>query len=258
VARPKQTNEERGIFDKRRDVTPDGLAAQWALHPEAVQRWREYCPALTVETIEQRMLGYGTFPPYTSKCSQPRIMVPIFRGDRVVGFRGRLVGESCGKCVDDKGKPKCTRWLSPSGTQPVLYGAEDVVRAHRIDTLAICESPVEKLLLDQIAARDHKRMVAVATLGVGAWDDAWIKSFSKAGHIVVCYDNDPAGNGGSTEALREQWFAEHPKTNRDLVCGGARLANRLLAAGLKNVTLWPWPRDARVGADLRDVLKEAA
>lgn len=251
VVRPKQVDEPKGIFNLR--ITPDGLAARWSLHEETVARWQAYCPTLTRETIEQRMLGYGVFPQGTSKCSQPRIMVPIFRQDRVVGFRGRLVGPSCNKC---QGENKCSSWLSPLGSRNVLYGEEDVIAASHIDVLVICESPVEKLLVDQLALRYAPVIVGVATLGVSNWDESWGALFRKAGRVVVAYDNDPPGNGGASDQVREQWFAAHPNTSRELVCGGARLANRLIAAGCKDVRLHKWGRQDKAGKDLRELLSE--
>ena len=249
IARPKQPDAPKGIF--KLNISPDGLAARWSLHEEAVARWQAYCPQLTVETIEQRMLGYGVLPPGTSRCMQPRLIVPIFRRDRVVGFRARLDGPSCGKC---QGETKCARWLSPLGSRNVLYGEEDVLAAHDLDLLVVCESPVEKLLVDQLAANYIQRIIAVATLGVSNWDDSWGELFRKARRVLIAYDNDPPGNGGASDQLRAQWFSEHPNTSRDLICGGARLASKLLEAGCRDVRLHHWGRHDKAGRDLRDLL----
>lgn len=220
------------------------LARQYAKHPGRVAAWQVYKP-LSEETICAYDLGYGTFPPYTSRCQHPRLMVPLIAGGQVVGFRGRSTGCDCGK------------WLTPRYSRMVLYNGERLGQGETFGVavgrrearyVIIVENPLDALLIEEY----DPEVVAVATLGVTIWQPEWTQALVALAPdvVAVCFDNDRPGNGGG-EAGREAWLATHPK---DILPNGVRLANRLLAAGVKNASVLPWAHDAKLKDDIGDVI----
>jgi len=214
----------------------DALVAQYAANPRRLEAWASYKP-LPEDVIRARRLGLGTFPKSLSKCQHERLMVPLYEDGRCVGIRGRSLGCSCG------------RWLSPLGSRCVLYNAEALSRAAG-RVVFIVENPVDALMLEQL----HPHVVAVATLGVSMWQDTWTDLLRRCGarRVVVAYDNDVPGNGG-TAAARAAWQARHGSLPMP---GGIRLVNRLLEAGIP-ARLYDWG-DAPVGADIGSVLQKTA
>lgn len=207
---------------------------EWARNPRAVDAWQKYKP-LPEQVIRAHRLGLGRFPKYASQCQHERLMVPLYQDGKVVGIRGRALD-----CEHDK-------WLSPAGSKCALYNAEHLGRAAG-RVVWIVENPIDALLLE-LALPDA---VAVATLGVSMWQEEWTGRIAQArpASVIVAYDNDRPGNGGG-ETGRAVWLATHPK---DLLPNGVKLANRLLAAGVR-ARLFPWPADAPVHMDIGDVLR---
>lgn len=213
---------------------PDRLAAQYAAHPEAVARWQAYKP-LPAEVITRYQLGYGRLPRYSSRCQHERLIVPLLGSSgHVVGFRARSAGCDCGK------------WLSPAGSQMVLFNMATLAFSAG-EQLWIVENPIDALLLEQ-----RYPVKAVATMGVTIWHDEWTHWIvaAKPRRVVVAYDHDVPGNGGTPE-MRRRWAEEH--NGKVMPSNGARLANTLLTAGLPAVLL-PWPEDAPEKADIGQVL----
>jgi hypothetical protein len=210
----------------------DALVAQYAANPRRLEAWASYKP-LPEGVIRARRLGLGAFPRHLSKCQHERLMVPLYEDGRCVGIRGRSLGCSCGK------------WLSPLGSRCVLYNAERLGQA-RGKVVFVVENPIDALMLELL----HSGVVAVATLGVSMWQDAWTDLLRRCGarRVVVAFDNDVPGNGGN-DAARASWLARHGSLP---VRGGIRLVNRLLEAGIP-ARLYDWG-DAPVGADIGSVL----
>ncbi len=231
----------------------NALCRAYEAHPGCAQAWRQYKP-LWPETIKAYRLGYGSFPPYTSRCRHPRLMVPLIAGGRVVGFRGRRTPAcSC----DAKAK-----WLSPSGTRTLLYNGERLGVAGptlgyaaprpRAPMLFVVENPLDALLIEQC----YPDIAAVATLSVSNWRPEWTEAVKQYGAevVTVAFDNDLPGNGGAAQRprLASQWRATHhgmepPRAN------GVKLVNRLLQEGV-TACLFEWPEDAPDKADIGDLL----
>ena len=222
------------------------LMAQYTAHERRFEMWRRYRSLLSEAIIDRAGLGVGAFPQYTSKCEHDRLMVPLIVGGEVVGFRGRALDCECGK------------WLSPSGNRTVLYNGRRL--GADIDTLAdvtgnakqvshpivtIVENPLDALLIEELEGG-----YAVATLSVSYWKDEWTRAMVDLAPklVMVMYDNDRPGNGGGQEG-QLRWLAEHPK---DIVPNGVRLANDLIAAGVK-AQLYDWG-DAPYKMDAGDLL----
>ncbi len=230
---PAPTPAPRPRPARRRATDWGALAAQYAGNPRRLEAWASYKP-LPEAVIAARRLGLGAFPRYLSKCQHERLMVPLFESGKCVGIRGRSLGCDCGK------------WLSPLGSKCTLYNTEHLRQALG-KVLFIVENPIDALMLEQLRGD----VVAVATLGVSMWQDAWTSLVAECGakSVIVAYDFDVPGNGGG-EAGRMAWLAKHGKL---ITPNGIRLVNRLLEAGAP-ARLFPWPEDTPLGTDIGALL----
>lgn len=181
------------------------LAASFAATPGNVQAWQKYKP-LPADVIRARQLGLGPWPGglHFKKngewqcCDHRRLIVPLFSAGDVVGFRCRAI--ECG----------CKKWLSPGGTELVLYGE----LPQGADLLAIVENPIDALLSASCWGQP-----AVATLGVTVWKDGYTDQVRQAGPcaITVAFDSDEPGQAAAV-----------------------KLSNHLLEAGLRRVYPFDW------------------
>lgn len=209
------------------------LALDFAQTPGAAAAWKRYKP-LDDTAIRVGMLGLGVWPGglWDSKhhqCAHRRLIVPLFSGSDVVGFRCRAF--ECG----------CTKWLSPAGTRLVLYGAESIQPGR---PLTILENPADRWLVDS-----HWGEPAVATLGVTVWKDSYTAQLRRAAPSQVCvaYDNDASGNA-TDPAILAEWAENHPNVAPPLA--GFKLVKALRAAGFD---AWPfdwagYPAGADIGS----------
>lgn len=203
------------------------------------EKWQSYKP-VPVDLVKKHWLGYGAFPKYSSKCSHNRLIVPIFGLDRmVIGLRGRAIDCNCGK------------WLSPAGSQMFLYNWQTLKDAAG-KLLFVVENPIDALMLELV----NENVKAVATLGVTIWQDEYTALVADSGamRVVVAYDHDVPGNGGTPE-MRQAWAESH--NGKLPPAGGAKVANALLAAGVQAMLL-PWPADTAAKTDIGDILEELA
>ena len=228
---------------------PLAIARDLAETPGNVQAWRKYKP-LKASTIHNALLGLGVFPgglwdeTRRRRCNHVRLIVPLFDGGQVVGFRCRAI--DCG----------CTKWLSPGGSRMVLYGIDTAQPG--CDVLVICENPIDKHLVKQEWEGE-----AAATLGVTIWkDDAeyryteQVRAVSPQ-QIVVWFDNDVPGQATNPRIIAD-WKAQRrarrlPDDEKKFL-SGIKLTNRLLEAGLP-ATFYPWADDAPAGADIGSFFK---
>lgn len=201
------------------------LVETFARHPQNLERWAKY-RKVPAEIVHTHKLGFGTLP--ASRCYHPRLIVPVFDGERIVGLRGRAVGCECGK------------WLSSGGSQYALYNVASLGKRRAV---FITENPVDALML---AAKWS--VGAVATLGVGIWRDSYTEYLKKAQpiRVVVAYDNDQPGNGG----WLDKWLEDHP---RPIMPHGVKLVSRLRKARLR-AELFDWG-DLPYKTDIGDLIQ---
>lgn len=215
------------------------LLHQWEHHPQRLALWKNY-KALPDEIIFAKRLGVGKLPAYSSKCQGDRLIVPVFdKHGQLVGIRGRYLGCAC--C-----NPKSDKWLVAKGTTPErmpLYNADALTKGA---TVCIVENPIDALILS--VETPH---VGVASYSTSYWQDRWTETLRQAcPHlIVVIYDNDLVGNGGSSQrpAMTTAWKATH--NNKVPASRGVKLANHLLQTGLPAV-LYNWAKEAPAKADV--------
>lgn len=190
------------------------LVDRYIKHPYKIREWQKYKP-ISRETIIKRRLGIGILP--ASKCKHERLIVPIIDGSEIVGLRGRSLGCDCGK------------WLAPLGTRLEhlpLYG--------EIRSITwIVENPIDALLL-----AERLEYGAVATYSVSYWREEWIQPLRACDLVIIAYDNDLPGNGGSER--RDEFIREYLKTHNQIPpSNGIRLANCLNMEGIRTV-LYGW------------------
>jgi len=231
------------------------IAARYHLNEKTHAAWLNY-KQVSDEMLTQRMLGYGVFPRFSSRCNHERLIVPLICNGLVIGFRGRAIDCECGK------------WLSPGGSQMVLYNGARLLHPlarerlskeydlgdttsgawARSKILVITENPIDCIMMESYIG-----IQAVATLGVAMWRPEWTEILIKAKPrlTIIAYDADVVGNGGNVDA-QAAWIAKHgnlPTPN------GVRLRTQLQAQGL-NVILWPWPSETPDKMDIGDVISE--
>lgn len=252
---------------------PDHDPSRWMLDAERitnsyltadrVDRWNKYKP-IPKEIIDWYRLGYGCLPVFSSRCQHPRLIVPLVCGNRVVGLRARWIDCAC------EAKSK---WLSASGSRPILYNAGWMTSNPSQRTAArigdsrhlyatnrvvfIVENPIDALMLE---VASNGRYFAIATLGVTNWREEWTAALqnARARLVVIAYDHDLAGNGGSNEAdhqaMVKEWMEKNPKSKVTPIPNGVRLANNLLDAAVP-ARILRWPSGTPMKYDIGELLK---
>lgn len=226
--------------------------------------WSAYKP-LEPRTIDRAMLGIGRVPLWAEPDkkhpqgrwyeSQPRLLVPLVEGGRMVGIRGRAIAPESG-------------WLTGSGSAPILYGLEDLRSGC---DLIICENMIDRLLVEQ----ESSCCALAPTSGVAVLrrlKPDWLAAIVRARprQVLIWLDHDLAGNGSRhhQREMVERWRAgilARRAAEPEKYAGvpmpepptptGPLLANQLLDAGLR-VRLYDWPRGTPFGHDLGGVLVE--
>lgn len=241
----------------------DDWAFSYETHTARNARWQAYKP-VTSEEMGFYRLGYGTLPPYSSRCQHPRLILPIVSGESVIGFRARWDGCDCDA---QKGK-----WLSALGTKTNLYNGSALTADARTAAalqlgpnirsvfpkkiVAIVENPIDAIMFQRVSG-----MLTVATFGVSTWRDEWTKALVAYNPrlVIILYDHDLPGNGGSNPAehaaMVRQWHDTHPEAKDAPPCNGIRLANALLEAGLP-AQRYAWPKGSPLKYDIGAAIKD--
>lgn len=219
-----------------------------------VPAWQAYKP-LSLQSIVQWRLGVGVLP--ASRCTLPRLIVPVFENNTLVALHGRAY------LPDDID----AKWLTSGGSRKdVLYNAEYLAPRK---TVIICENLVDAI----IAMQDRPDVVAVASGGV-AWAGEnltrWCEQIAatQPKRVIVWLDNDLAGqaSGVMYRTLLSQWRStmqqrvnegKIPRIPTPPEPAGPKIANQLLALR-QPVTLYPWPASAPAKADLGWCLQQGA
>lgn len=128
--------------------------------------------------------------------------------------------------------PKTKRMKSPKGCKVQLYGWYRASKLPRGSTIFICEGEWDAIALSWLLARAGvTNMAAVGIPGANTFKDNWVEDL--AGYkIVLCYDNDPAGEQGSLKAYN------------------------MLKESAQIVHILKWPGQAPKGYDVRDFIKD--
>lgn len=201
--------------------------------PTRLTDWQSYKP-LTIESISRWQLGVGPLP--NSRCQHPRLILPVYRDGKVVALHGRAYR------TDDHD----AKWLTAGGsTKDVLFNAELLTPGC---TVVICENMIDAIL----SMQTEPGIVAVSGGGVN-WREEWTARLvaARPSQVICWLDHDLAGNGSRYHhaELVAEWFERNPKATYVPDPAGPKIANELLAAGLK-ATVYTWPMGTPIHADL--------
>jgi hypothetical protein len=131
------------------------LLEQYQNNREKIYMWAQY-KNVRPDEIEKYALGYGYLPHTTT----PRLIVPVFDGKELIGFRGRLVDNPEGNQV----KWLSTKGLSPSNMKnPPFYS-----RAKDYSHLFVVENMVDAILVNERTPH-----TAIPTMSVTYWNESW-------------------------------------------------------------------------------------
>lgn len=128
--------------------------------------------------------------------------------------------------------PKTKIMKSPKGCKVQLYGWYRASKLPRGATIFICEGEWDAIALSWLLARAGvANMAAVGVPGANTFKDNWVEDL--VGYkIVLCYDNDPAGEQGSLKAYNK------------------------LKESVESIQILKWPGQASKGYDIRDFIKD--
>lgn len=223
-------------FTPRPRPEPTPFVRPWQRDPDYWERYlrlpdhaRAYYHSrgMTDESIERWRLGWGVLP--SSKCAQPRYILPVFETGQLVELRGRLADAgACTTCewqLRGECSPKRGKWLAAGGSGTHLFGAETLGPGK---VVVIPEAPYAVIL----AVQQTPWIAAVAPTAPAHWDDSYTRRIveSEPAWCLVWYDHDEAGEANGQRVFRE-----------------------LQAAGL-TVRRWRWNRAAGEKRDLADEL----
>lgn len=128
--------------------------------------------------------------------------------------------------------PKTKIMKSPKGCKVQLYGWYRASKLPAGSTIFICEGEWDAIALSWLLARAGvTNMAAVGTPGANTFKDSWVEDLSRY-KIVLCYDNDPAGEQGSLKAYNK------------------------LKESAEIIQVLKWPGQASKGYDIRDFIKD--
>jgi len=224
--------------------------------------WHQYKAELLPKQIDKALLGYGKLP--MSKCKHNRLVLPVFKDNRLVNLRGRQTECDCGK------------WLVSGGwslDDLPLYNADSL---HPGAIVVVVESPVSAIQIRQDISlvfelfapqvsdlyglmsnvqKGLSAIVSVATYSTSYWRPDWQAQLNQASQIIVAFDNDLPGNGGARnrQAMIEALDGKPTPQSR-----GINLVNKLREDGL-NATLLDWgkrPAKYDIGDYLEEVWRE--
>lgn len=206
--------------------------------------WRasSYDKPVTIGDVVRHWLGYGVLPGGHER----RLIVPIFGADgRLACMRGRL--------------PDSSGWMSPAGWRLAELPLFNLRSARPGDTIVVVENAVDAILLSRHYEQRAALAVAVATLSVSYWTNAWDDALValKPARVLVVYDNDLAGNGVSDDEARaaEQQRWRDEKRHEPPPARGPLLAQRLQRLGLR-ASVYQYPPGTPVGADPGDFIRQ--
>lgn len=101
------------------------------------------------------------------------ITIPYITSGHVVGIRGKKIGG---------------KYLTPPGTPARLFNTDSLFGAEQA---VVCEGEFDALMMEQLG------YAAVGVPGANVWQDKWDSWVSDVKKLLVCFDNDQAGEAGA-------------------------------------------------------------
>lgn len=228
--------------------------------PNKYDLWYQY-KCVTPDMVDKYKLGVSVLP--SCHCTHPRLITPFLENGNPVWFRGRRI--DC----------DCNNWLGASGVSPYDVSLPGIEESPENGVIFITENRVDAMLITEKTPYS-----GVATLSTAYWCDKWTHQLRDVNpsRVIILFDADLPGNGlpalDFQEAVRRRvsrrfnvecpsileirplddgWVVkwESAETIGEIHIpqpSGVKLANKLLAAGLKNVVVAKW-REGELGLD---------
>lgn len=211
------------------------ILQQQLSHPDRYALWQAYKP-ISCAAIDRWQLGVGPLPGFHGTW----LTFPIFEDGKITGMRGRAPG--------GKG------WMNAYGTRAGFFNLEGITPG--------CVLYITENMIDAVWVMDiHPEYVAIAPVTGAAtrMRPEWTEQIAamQPAVVVVAYDNDLAGQaaGALRRELIEAWRKKNPQAKHPPQANGPKVANALLAAGIRHVGLFDW-QQAPAGADVGWLLKQ--
>ncbi len=213
----------------------DSILQHQLSHPQRYELWQAYKP-ISCAAIDHWQLGVGPLPGRPGTW----LTFPIFEGGEIVGMRGRS--------FEDKD------WKNAVGTHARFWNLEGITPG--------CVLYVTENMIDAVWVMDvHPEYVAIAPVTGAAtrMRPEWAAQIAamQPAVVVIAYDNDLAGQaaGALRYELIAAWRERNPQAKHPPQPNGPKVANALLAAGIRHVGLFDWQK-APAGADVGWMLKQ--
>lgn len=186
---PEEVSKVKIVFSEPKD--PDWWESRYDLlesyqkNGQVYSKWAMCGKRIRPDEVVKYQLGYGTLP----NGYDERIIVPIFSGDDLIGFRGRD--------VDNHSQLK---WMSTDNK--ILSSLEKPPFYNHLSEykhLLIVENMVDAILVNERTPYN-----AIPTMSVVYWNDLWFEEIRKLNpvSIIVAYDKDIYGNGSNAKEMR--------------------------------------------------------
>ncbi len=236
------------------------------------EQWYKY-KQLSPQVVDEYKLGLGQLPYQKHN----RLITPLFYNQEFLTFRGRS--------LNDKVLPK---WIfAKGGKAPSEFNLLFSDIAPKNCIILIVENYVDAILFNQLKLTvEGLPLFAIPTLSTNNWFELWTNDLLALTPtmVVVCFDNDYAGNGLSQDMLanelKQRIINKHGYTSevtvKDIVLyedyytiyynyqgeskiekmiapSGIRLNNLLAKIGF-SVQLMNWQKISNLGKDLGDLL----
>lgn len=128
--------------------------------------------------------------------------------------------------------PKTKIMRSTAGCKVQLYGWYKAASLAPGRTIFICEGEWDAIAMSWLLARaGASEMRAVGVPGAGTFKDSWAEDLAKY-KVVLCYDNDPAGEQGALKAYGR------------------------LKGDVRGIKILKWPSPYDKGYDVRDFIRD--
>lgn len=264
---PKRKIESEWVLDYQ------SLIDKYCFDDRRYDLWNKY-KGVSRAVVDKYKLGIGCLPYQKHE----RLITPLFHNEKFLTLRGRS--------LNDKIQPK---WIfAKGGTAPSNFNLLLSDNCPQGSIVLIVENYVDAILFNELNLTvDGLQLFAIPTLSTNNWFDLWTNDLLNLAPtmVVVCFDNDYAGNGLPKDLLApelsqriarkndldadmmqvqdivlyEDYYTMYynylglSKIDKIIAPSGIRLNNQLAKVGF-NVQLMNWQRISSIGKDLGDIL----
>jgi hypothetical protein len=180
-------NKENALFDCKRCIAEGNYTDFLTLTYDQIKDFNEELKIK--ELAEYRNLPYEAFLGTGIIYTGNRYWIPIWNGtDKIVDIRHYYKGKNV---------------LSTDGVSLGIFNFKELVSKERLyDPVYICEGEFDAIALNYLLRKVKKTGVVIGIPGAGIFKKEW-QDYFLGRDIIVCYDNDSAGNNGYVKVRTE-------------------------------------------------------